>query len=193
MIKEECKMRNPVRLRPVEATDVDVLFAYRMDEEVMYWGNGARGDILPTREALAERLRQQKPDSHRSFAIEVEEHPKQWRMIGTIGYSSLDLFERVATLGMLIGERAYWGGGYGTEALEQFLYFLFRRMNLRRVELETHEANKRAIRCYEKCGFVIEGVRRKRYYTINGYRDQVLMGLLREEWEDRVQLGDLYE
>nr|WP_283809116.1 GNAT family protein [Tumebacillus amylolyticus] len=180
-------------MRPAEVTDADVLYAYRLDEEVMYWGNGARGDIDPTREQMVERLRNQKSATDRTFAIEVEEEAGHWRMIGTVSYSGLDAFERVATIGMMIGERAYWGGGYGTEALEQFLYVLFRRLNLRRVELDTHEANKRAIRCYEKAGFVIEGVRRKRRYTINGYQDQILMGLLREEWEERVQLAPKYQ
>ncbi|KEO85101.1 GNAT family N-acetyltransferase [Tumebacillus flagellatus] len=186
-------MRKPVRLRPAEVGDVDVLYGYRLDEEVMYWGNGARGDIIPTRDQLVDRMRNQSPKEGQTFAIEVEETEGAWRMIGTVSYSGLDQFERVATIGMLIGDRAYWGGGYGTEALEQFLYFLFRRLNLRRVDLDTHEANKRAIRCYEKAGFVIEGVRRKRRFTINGYQDQILMGLLREEWEERVQLQPKYE
>lgn len=186
-------MRKNIRLRMVEPSDIDVIHTWRMDEEVSYWGNGGRGDILWSRNELAERLLQEKGSNRgRTLMVDVEEEAGQWRPIGTVSYRNLDQLDGMATLGMMIGDRQYWGNGYGGAALDELLYLLFRRYNLRRVELDTHSDNKRAIRCYEKAGFVVEGVRRKARFTINGYRDAVFMGLLREEWEQRVGTAPKY-
>lgn len=55
-------------------------------------------------------------------------------------------------------------------------------LTLHRIEIDTFSDNERAIRCYQKCGFVEEGRLRKAMWTTKGYRE-VMMGLLREDWE----------
>jgi RimJ/RimL family protein N-acetyltransferase len=139
-----------VTFRPAEMSDVDALYRFRMDDEVMYWASGGSGDAVQSRGQIEEQ-------AHR--------------------------ISRRATLGMMIGDRQYWGKGYGTAVIKLFVRFLFTRYNLHRIDLATFSENQRAIRSYEKCGFVAEGVRRKAMWTVNGYRDQVMMGLLREDWD----------
>lgn len=87
-----------------------------------------------------------------------------------------------------IGERDYWGRGYGSDALRQLLAFGFREWNLHRISLSTFDYNPRAIRSYEKVGFHMEG--RKRGHMIRGgqRRDTISMGILRSEW-DTIQNG----
>jgi RimJ/RimL family protein N-acetyltransferase len=97
----------------------------------------------------------------------------------------MDRVARRATIGMLIGDRNYWGKGYGAAALAKFVMILFAHYNLNRIDMDTFADNKRAIRCYEKVGFTVESMRRKAMWTMNGFRDQVVMGLLQEEWQDR--------
>ncbi len=83
-----------------------------------------------------------------------------------------------------IGERELWGKGYGSDALNLLLRFAFQELNLHRVNLGTFEYNPRAIRAYEKIGFVHEG-RVRRSMRRDGKRwDNVYMGILREEWEN---------
>jgi RimJ/RimL family protein N-acetyltransferase len=53
------------------------------------------------------------------------------------------------------------GKGLGTETTELILRFAFKTLNLHRVDLITLEYNKRAIACYEKCGFIREGMERE--------------------------------
>lgn len=55
--------------------------------------------------------------------------------------------------------------------------------NLHRIQLDTFLENVRAIRTYEKCGFVREGILRKAFWTSKGYRDRIVMGLLFEDWQ----------
>lgn len=84
-------------------------------------------------------------------------------------------------VGIGIGDRAYWGKGYGTDAMNVILRFAFHELNLRRVTLYALAGNVRAVRSYEKCGFVREGLLRGGEHR--GVRDDVVaMGVLRDEW-----------
>jgi len=43
--------------------------------------------------------------------------------------------------------------------------------------------NLRGVKAYEKAGFTIEGVLRQAIYINNQYSDEIIMGLLREEYD----------
>ena len=51
------------------------------------------------------------------------------------------------------------------------------------MRLEIHSANERRIRAYRSCGFVEEGRMREHVWLGGAYTDNVIMGVLREEWE----------
>ena len=93
---------------------------------------------------------------------------------------------RTCELGITIGDKDYWGRGYGREAVGLLLDYGFRYHNLHRIFLSVNGNNERAIRAYRACGFEEEGRLRSHVWNDNGYVDLVYMGLLREEWE-RVQ------
>jgi RimJ/RimL family protein N-acetyltransferase len=61
--------------------------------------------------------------------------------------------------------------------------YAFRELNLYRISLTVFSYNTRAIRLYEKLGFVHEGVSRSALYRDGQRHDMLLMGLLRPEWE----------
>ena len=89
-------------------------------------------------------------------------------------------------LGIMIGDRNYWGRGYGRDAVKLLLHYGVHYLNGRRIELTTHAKNERAIRCYLACGFVEEGRPRKVVWIEGEYTDLVNMSILREEWEASV-------
>jgi RimJ/RimL family protein N-acetyltransferase len=104
------------------------------------------------------------------------------RFIGFIGLDGNIYAHGEAFVGIGIGERDCWSKGYGTDAMQVILRFAFRELNLRRVALNTFEYNPRAVRSYEKAGFVHEG-RVREYLWREGRRwDLIFMGILREEW-----------
>ncbi len=59
----------------------------------------------------------------------------------------------------------------------------FDTLNLNRVYLRVYANNLRAIRCYEKTGFVLEGRMRQAQYQNGEYLDILLMSVLRSEWD----------
>jgi RimJ/RimL family protein N-acetyltransferase len=88
-------------------------------------------------------------------------------------------------LGITIGDKAYWGRGYGRDALTVLLDYAFRLRNMRRVTLSVNGTNERAIRAYQACGFVEEGRLRKHVWSAGEYIDLVYMGVFRDEWQAR--------
>jgi RimJ/RimL family protein N-acetyltransferase len=88
---------------------------------------------------------------------------------------------REATLGIAIGEKGFWDGGYGTDAMRVLCRFGFDMMNLHRIQLEVFRGNERAIHVYEKVGFRVEGHRREAFWKYGRYHDLTMMGLLEGE------------
>lgn len=104
-------------------------------------------------------------------------------MIGMVDLGGIDWVTGNSRAGIGIGDREYWGKGYGTEAMRLILGFGFNFLNLRRISLNVFGYNERAMRSYLKCGFKEEG-RLRQWMSRSGERhDLIYMGILREEWE----------
>jgi hypothetical protein len=73
------------------------------------------------------------------------------------------------------------------------LEYAFRLRNVQKVWLTVNSDNERALRSYERCGFVEEGRLRKQVWNNGRYIDLVYMGVLREEWEASFAGGQLLE
>ena len=105
--------------------------------------------------------------------------------IGLIGLDGIQWVRGDAWVGIGLGEREYWGEGYGTDAMGILLRYAFEELNLHRLSLSVFEYNSRAIRSYEKAGFVIEG-RVRQFLNRDGRRyDMIFMGILLDEWKER--------
>jgi RimJ/RimL family protein N-acetyltransferase len=102
--------------------------------------------------------------------------------IGQIDLIKIDWKNRYARLGIVIGCAEKRGRGYGTEAIRLIQRFTFERLNLNKLELDVHDYNQPAIRCYQKCGFKEEGRIRQTFYINDRYTDMIVMGILKEEY-----------
>lgn len=114
-----------------------------------------------------------------AFAIRMLEDD---RLLGDVGLGQVYWSHGDSYLGIGIGERDFWGKGYGSDAMKVALGYAFSELNLRRVTLNVYEYNPRAIRCYEKLGFQREG-RVRKYLNREGRRwDLIYFGITKEEW-----------
>jgi RimJ/RimL family protein N-acetyltransferase len=105
------------------------------------------------------------------------------RLIGVTGLHNPSAVDRKATVGIAIGDPASQNKGYGTEAVRLLLRYGFEELNLNRIGLTVFANNPRAIRCYQKAGFVQEGYLRQAAYRNGQFHDEYLFAVLREEWE----------
>ncbi len=114
------------------------------------------------------------------------------RLIGFVGLWDVEWNHGDAEVGIGIGDRESWGKGYGTDAMRVILRYGFTELNLKRITLGVFDYNTRAIRSYEKAGFIHEGRMRKAVYRDGSRMDIVYMGILREEWQalNQKQLED---
>lgn len=115
-----------------------------------------------------------------SFAIETL---KDNRYIGGCGVNSIDWKNSVALIGIFIGDKDYLGKGYGTDAMKTLIKFIFDQMNLNKIKLQVFSFNERAIKSYQKCGFKKEGILRSEIFRDGKYYDEIVMGLLRDEYK----------
>ncbi len=105
------------------------------------------------------------------------------RAIGMIDLSGLNWAARHAWVGIGVGEREFWGQGYGTDAMKVMLRYAFQELNLNRVNLNVFEYNERAVKSYLKSGFVEEGRSRQAMLREGRRWDIIFMGILKSEWD----------
>ena len=79
--------------------------------------------------------------------------------IGNIN-AYVDLHNLVADVGILIGERSFWGGGYGTEAWVAVCNYLLYKAGMRKVTAGTIAENTGMLHIMKKAGMVEDGVRK---------------------------------
>jgi RimJ/RimL family protein N-acetyltransferase len=104
------------------------------------------------------------------------------RNIGGLGLHRIDWRDRRATLAIGIFDRRFWSSGYGSEAIRLLLGYAFDSLDLHRVGLRVLEYNVRAIRAYEKCGFVREGIERESASVDGRWYSDIMMGILASEY-----------
>jgi RimJ/RimL family protein N-acetyltransferase len=115
------------------------------------------------------------PQSLFMFKIEDSESHR------SIGHVQLfvDRTNNMAMMGrVLVGPTALRGKGLGQLAVDLVLRHCFQTLRLHRVSLNVYDKNPAAIRCYEKSGFIREGILREATLVDGEYRNSILMGIL---------------
>lgn len=95
--------------------------------------------------------------------------------------------DRNARYAVGIQDYALLGKGLGTEVTRLILAFAFQVLGLHRVELKVLEYNKRAIACYEKCGFIKEGTMREGALIEDCWESDIIMGILEQEYRQKMK------
>jgi len=111
--------------------------------------------------------------SRRPFAIDTVDG----KHIGNCVYYNVDDKKSEAELGIMIGDRDYWGQGYGTETMTALIDHVFRRTRLDRLYLKTLTTNLRAQKCFNRCGLEACGYLEQDSYSF------LLMEIHRQQWQ----------
>ena len=172
-----------VRLRGVERRDLEKFVEWINDPEV----TAGLTLFLPMSSVDEEKWFDnvmQRSQEEKPLVVDMKDGDG-WRMIGNSGFFDFDWVARSGEVGIMIGDKTVWGQGYGTEVMTLLLRHGFETLNLNRVCLRVYDDNKRAIRTYEKAGFVHEGRMRQAVFKRGAYHDVLFMSVLREEWDAR--------
>lgn len=165
-----------VRLRAVERVDLPIFVKWINDPEVTQFLELNPPISSEDEEKWFLNLQKSKD---KVFSIDTMDG----KLIGNVGLIKLNWKDRSVLVGIMIGEKEYWNQGYGTDAIERLLRYLFDELALNRVYLIADERNARALHCYQKLGFKKEGVLRQNRYKNGVYTNDVMMSLLKDEWK----------
>ena len=168
-----------VTLRAISKADIPIFVRWFNDPEVTQY---LAGHMMPMSTESEERWFERQMAEGDGWPLTIE--TADGVTIGNISLMHRDKLNRHAELGLVIGEKEYWSQGYGMDAIRTLLRYAFEELNLHRVYLRVHSFNPRAIRCYEKAGFLHEGRLRQAIYRHGAYHDELLMGILREEFNE---------
>jgi UDP-4-amino-4,6-dideoxy-N-acetyl-beta-L-altrosamine N-acetyltransferase len=169
-------------LRPIAKDDTEAIVRWRNTPQVQR--NLFSRETLTAEQHLQWLQTKVESGSCCQFIIVVRQDGAELP-IGTVFIKNIDQHSRKGEFGIFIGEDAARGKGYGTIATAQILQYAFTVLALNRVTLSVFTDNTSAVHLYEKLGFVKEGLLREDFWDDSGYRDVLLMGILKREWETR--------
>lgn len=165
-----------VRLRPIRDEDSELLYEWINDRELLI--NNA--PYRPTAET-DHRNWFQNITKRSDLVLFVIEDLEAARAIGSCQLLNINWVHRSADLQVRIGDPESQNKGLGSEAIAQLIEFGFADLNLHRIALLVFATNVRAIRAYEKNGFVLEGRFREAVYVDGKRVDVLCMGRLRTD------------
>ena len=172
-----------VLLRPAVAGDVEGRLAIENDPDILRMFGVSRDQVEPVNRPAAERWVARLREQDDAWVIMTE------RLIGEIRLHGLHRADRRAFLAIGILDPTCLGQGLGTEAIQMVLRYAFGPMGLHRVTVRVLAYNVRAIRAYEKCGFVVEGREREAAWVDGAWHDDIIMGLLETDFGDERPAG----
>jgi ribosomal-protein-alanine N-acetyltransferase len=166
-----------IYLKPITLNEVNNTYlSWLQDEEVMQ-GIATTGYTLENLKSyVAQRVNNPNVAFFTIRANDTTDH------IGNIKLEVQDAKAKVSDLGLLIGNKNYWGKGVGLEACRLAITYGFEEMQLRKIYLAVYENNLSAKKIYEKLGFKMEGTLRKHVLVNGELYDKHLMGLFKNEF-----------
>ncbi|MFJ9731029.1 GNAT family N-acetyltransferase [Streptomyces sp. NPDC101169] len=164
-------------LRPFTEADAAAMGEIVADPEVVRFTFDPSTELTPERLRTWYGSRATAPDR---LDLAVTD-PQTGEVLGEVVLYEYDAAARSCVFRTLIGPRGR-GRGIGTEATRLIVGHAFQSLGLHRVELAAWAHNHRALRVYEKAGFVVEGVRREVQVRDGEWADEVIMAILDREW-----------
>jgi RimJ/RimL family protein N-acetyltransferase len=166
-----------VKLRPMEPADVDTLWRWNQDPDVIRWME----DGYPQPLAQARKRFEERPRNSFSDVLFGIEALLDGRLIGLVRLDGAEPETACAELTVYLGEKEYWGRGYATDAVRTMCRYGFDNMRLHKITLTVVTENRAAHHIYRKVGFVEEGRLRQVFRRDGQWYDMFTMGLLEGE------------
>ena len=178
-----------VTLRAMEIEDQELLRGMVNDPEIEKMVGGYSYPV--SKEQQLNWFNSKDNDSNNlRLIIETEED-------GAIGFANIvniDWKNRSAFHGIKIANKKFRSRGIGTDTVMSVMKYAFEELQLNRLDGSIIEYNEASRKLYcDKCGWIVEGVKRKSSFKINEYHDELLVGILREEYFELLNRTQYWE
>lgn len=165
-----------VNLRPLSKEDVPTITRWVNDPEVRDFVSMAFPQNEKNEEGWIDKLY----SNEKQIVLAIE--TKDGKLIGSMGIHDINWINRNATTGALIGEKEYWGKGFGTDAKMYLLDYAFNTLGLFKICSNVVTYNKRSLQYSLHCGYKIEGRRKKHIFKHGRFWTLIELGLFKEDW-----------
>ncbi|QRG66376.1 GNAT family N-acetyltransferase [Brevibacillus choshinensis] len=177
-----------VVLRDIRPEDIDLIYMWKYeadDREHLNW-NGPYKPLDP----LTKEEHRALPRYQESLALVGSDAPRtelileiDGQLRGSVGRYWVSEETNWCEIGIVIYDSCYWSNGYGSEAFQMWIDYLFTHMDTVRLGIGTWSGNERMIKLAARCGMREEARVRKARIVRGEYYDAIKMGMLKEEWE----------
>jgi RimJ/RimL family protein N-acetyltransferase len=169
-----------VSLRSLELTDLDALWVWFADREVVQYSLSMW--LLPYSRHETQLWLEKTMREKQTLTLGVVEQTTG-ALIGFAGISGISQINRSGEYFICIGDKRWWSQGCGTETTRLIVSYGFATLNLHRIALTVSALNHGGVKAYERAGFTTEGILRDASYRNGAYHDKIVMSILRHEWE----------
>ena len=168
-----------VDLEPLSMKRVTQAYAdWFNDKEVTRYNS--HGERVMTRKDIEEYVEKvQDSEAYAVFAIIT----KDGVHIGNISLQKIDAKNNNAELGIILGEKGYWGKGLASEAARMLLMYGFEMRGFHRIWCGTSVKNIPMQKLALKLGFVEEGIRKEAMLKNGEFVDIIEYGLLQKDFK----------
>lgn len=170
------------RLRVATEGDVDYLVGLAASEDVEPYLAGVSPWSADDVRADVQRARAD-PDAGARLVLEIED-AGGWRPAGGLAFAVQNRRSRIVHLYGVMLDPSARGQGLAERAVRLVATHLIRDCGYHRVQLEAYGFNERALRLFERAGFVREGAKRKAYWRHGSWHDGVMFGLVEDDLVD---------
>ena len=168
-----------INLRALEVEDLKQLRDWRNTEFVRKTCREYRLLSMEHQKRWFDSLLKTPPDNI-MFGVES----KNEKLIGVCGLVWINWKNRNAEVSIYIGEEEWQKKGVATDSLKTLVKYGFETLNLHRIYAVIFEFNEHSIKLFEKCGFKFEGKQREAHYVDGKYWNELIYGMLREEYDE---------
>lgn len=167
-------------IRELIKGDIPTLHKFVTDREIAYFNNT---DMYETFENFHKRYEPYflgQVQNMKIFTISIDD-----MIIGNMDIT-YDQKNRSGEFAIVIGNKNYWGKGYGLKALNVLFRYAFNNLGLNRISCKVYAFNNRMINLLHKLKMHVDGVLREAEYVHGRFTDVYVFSILRKEYEGDV-------
>jgi ribosomal-protein-alanine N-acetyltransferase len=171
-----------VILRALAKEDINDMYLQWLNDEEVCRGNSHA--VFPNTEEKLLRFYEGQQNQMSQVVLAII-HKEDKKHIGNVSLQSINWISRNAEFAILMGDRSYWGRGFGEEAAQLIVNYGFERLNLHRIYCGTFSNNETMKKLAGKLHMKQEGIRREAVYKAGGYLDIYEYGVLKSEFSKK--------
>ncbi len=173
---------NEIKVLPMQRSDLPVLIKWAEDEKTLIQWCGPVFEYPLTLEQLERYFSETEKNIPARYIFKAVTNENI--VAGMCELGAVDRKFRTGSVCRIFVDKKFRGKGIAELMITDLINFAFKELNLRRIELNVYAFNAPAYKCYEKLGFVREGMKRKVTEYNGEFWDGYMYGLLKEEWEN---------